>query len=447
VTRSPVRAQGAEAVPERLAREDLAILRLESPTVAGHTLKIAILDPPAGRRRTDAEVVRAGIADRIVRVARLRRRLYTGPQLSAPAWVDDPSFDVRDHVRAVPGAISHQDLRRTCARMMEEHLDRSRPLWTIDVLAPFEHGGAVIVWKLHHSMADGVTAMRLVEQVLWDGGTRPEHLDASQRASMPAEVRRALAARRPERLPGTLRRELSRARNPSPFEGPIGASRVVAFVSVPLGSLKRSAKALAPGATVNDAILALVTGGLRRWATGRRDSLGSVRVKVPVSLHNSAEGAVAANRNSYFCVALPVAEPDPAVRLRRITEETEHRKRAGDPLVLDTLLRDASRVAPPVGHLLERLTLHPRAFALNVSNLLGPVERPSVLGAPVRAFYSLAEIDDRHGLRVAVVSMADELHFGLCADPAIVGDLDSLVVGIWDEAAALVRSAGRMGAG
>jgi hypothetical protein len=153
-----------------------------------------------------------------------------------------------------------------------------------------------------------------------------------------------------------------------------------------------------------------------------------------------------ANRDSFFVVSLPVEEPDPVERLRRISAETVLCKRAGDPFVLDTLLRDLAHVAPPLRRALERLAGHPRAFALNVSSLAGPVERPSVLGAPVRALYSIAEIGERHGLRVAVVSMANELHFGLCADPAIVRDLDPLVTGILAEASALLARSGAGGA-
>jgi diacylglycerol O-acyltransferase / wax synthase len=80
---------------------------------------------------------------------------------------------------------------------------------------------------------------------------------------------------------------------------------------------------------------------------------------------------------------------------------------------------------------------HPRSFALNVSNVRGPAYRPSVMGAPVRALYSIADIDEQHGLRVAVISMADELHFGLCGEPAIVRTLDPLVAGIAADAASL----------
>jgi hypothetical protein len=314
------------------------------------------------------------------------------------------------------------------------------------VLDPLADGDVCIIWKLHHAMADGVTAMRFAEEVLWDAPTGARDVEPSvlAPAGRLAELRGALSARRPGRLPPTLRRELRRARLPSPFEGAIGGTRIVDFVSLPLGSLKRAAKALVGTATVNDVVLALVAGALRRSARPG-GSLGTVRVRVPVSLHHRAENSAVTNRDSFFVVALPLEEPDPVERLRRISAETVLCKRAGDPFVLDTLLADLGRAAPPLRRVLERLAGHPRAFALNVSNIAGPVERPSVLGAPVRALYSIAEVGERHGLRVAVVTMEDELHFGLCADPGIVRDLDPLVAGILGEARELLdrsRAAG-----
>jgi diacylglycerol O-acyltransferase / wax synthase len=434
-------AEAPPAGPERLSAEDLAILRLESDTVAGHTLKVAILDPPPTERRPDVESLRARIAARIERAPRLRCRLQMSSGRRA-AWVDDPTFDVRDHLRALPvsGTVSDDHLLPgVCARMMEERLDRARPLWTIDLLDPLEEGRIALIWRLHHSVADGAMAMRLAEEVLWDTTDVARPGDGGHGHSAPlAHIREALDARRPGRLPGTLRRELRGTRNPSPFDGVVGTRRAVSFASIRLGALRRAAKTLVPGATVNDAVLALVGGGLRSWAETRGDRLASLRVKIPVSLHQRAESPATANRDSFFCVALPLGEPDPVERLRHITDETALRKRAGDPLVVDTLLRDVARVAPPLRHLLDRLTLHPRAFALNVSNVVGPIKSPSLLGAPVRALYSIADIDHRHGLRVAVISMADELHVGLCADPAIVGDLEPLVDGIRAEGAALL---------
>jgi WS/DGAT/MGAT family acyltransferase len=430
-----------EAPPEAakpLSAGDLAILRLESPTVAGHTLKVVVLGSPAGGRRPGVEEVREHIAERIERAPQLRWKLRMRARGRAE-WVEDPGFDLRDHVRSLSAgsAISAAELRRICARTIEGRLDRSKPLWAIDVAEPLEDGGIALVWSLHHSFADGVTAMRLAEQVLWDDDASPGDPRAPARAGMRGGLREALATRRPGRLPAALRRELARAHEDPPFEGPIGTRRLVSFTSVPLDGIYRTARELVPGATVNDVVLALVAAGLRGWAGSSGSALRSLRVRVPVSLHHRAERLEPANRDSFFCVALPLAVADPVERLRQITEQTALRKRSRDAYVLDALLRDMARLAPPVRRVLDAFLGHPRSFALNVSNVRGPAYRPSVMGAPVRALYSIADIDEQHGLRVAVISMADELHFGLCGEPAIVRTLDPLVAGIAADAASL----------
>jgi len=431
------------ALIEPLSREDVAMLRLESPTVRGHVLKVAVLGPGRSGAPPDVEALRDRVAERLARAPRLRCALLEPRAWRRAAWVEDPAFDVREHVRRLPTSepVSEDGLRDAVARVMEEPLERSRPLWTLDVLHPTADGGTCLVWKLHHAMADGMTAMRFGDALLWDAPTAAGRFARGRATAPPARSRvgRALSARRPERLPPTLRRELRRNRHPSPFDGSIGRMRTVAFASLPLGALKRAAKAIDETTTVNDVVLALVAGGLRRWAGG--GPLGGLRVRVPVSLRGG-ESATVANRNSFFVVSLPVTEADPDERLRRISGETARCKRAGDPLVLDTLLADLARVAPPLRRAIERLAGHPRTFALCVSNIAGPVARPTVLGAPVRALYSIAEVGERHGLRVAVVSMADEVHFGLCADSSIVSDLDPLVAGIHAEASALQQLSG-----
>jgi WS/DGAT/MGAT family acyltransferase len=431
-----------EALPtpaKPLTAEDVAILRLESPTVAGHTLKVAILDPAPPGPRPDVDALRARIAGRIDRAPQLRCKLRMHSRGRAE-WADDPTFDARNHVRALPAArpISEDELQRICARMMQERLDRSKPLWAMNLVDPLESGGLALIWSIHHSLADGAMAMRLAEEVLWDDGDTAADARVTPATPRPlGDLREALELRRPGRLPATLRRELARARERSPFEGFVSALRAVAFTSIGLGSLKRSARRLVPEATINDVVLALVGAGLQQWAEARDDQLRSLRVRIPVSLHHGAERPEAANRDSFFCVALPVATTDPVERLRRITRETALRKRARDAQIVDALLRDVGWLAPPVRRMLESLLARPQAFALNVSNVKGPTYRPSVLGVTVRAFHSVADVDHQHGLRVAVISMADELHFGLCAEPTIVGSLDPMIEGIIAEAASL----------
>jgi WS/DGAT/MGAT family acyltransferase len=426
-------------VIEPLGRADVDILRLESRSVAGHTLKIAILGPSGDLARPDVDAVRRHVAERLPRTPLLRCRLREGRRGRATAWVDDPSFDVRRHVRPLPASepVSERGLRDVVARVMEERLDRAHPLWTLDVLDAMAGGDVCLIWKLHHALADGVTALRLADAVLWDAptGAGPGP-PLSRRRRRLGRLGDALWVRRPERLPPVLRRELHRSPEPSPFDGSIGRARSVAFASVPLRAVRRAAKALVATATVNDVVLALVAGALRRSSGGA--AVAGMRVRVPVRLDTRREHPAPANRGSFFVVGLPVDEPDTVQRLRRICAETARCKRGADPYILDTLASDLSRLAPPLRRAIQRLEGHPRTFALDVSNIAGPAERPTVLGAPVRTLYTVGEIGERHALRVAVVSMADELSFGLCSDPAIVPGLDPLADGLRAEASALL---------
>ena len=210
--------------------------------------------------------------------------------------------------------------------------------------------------------------------------------------------------------------------------------------SAGLAGLRRVAAAT-DGATVNDAVLAVVAGGLRRWLEAHHGHLGAVRVKVPVSLHGPplAPGDDArqpGNRDSLFCLDLPLGSADPLQRLAAIRHATRIRKQDHDAQHLDALLRDLAGT-PRLRRFAERVLAHPRSFALNVSNVPGPRHPVAVLGGPVHAMYTLAEIREHHALRIAVVSLASTLNFGLVADPTLLADVDHLASGMQAEAAIL----------
>jgi diacylglycerol O-acyltransferase / wax synthase len=415
------------AIP--LAREDRAILELESPTIAGHTCKVVVLGGPP----PDLAALRAAIGERIAAAPLLTRRLGGTPD--APAWVADDAFDVARHVQATHvggAALDAAGLRTAVARLFAQRLDRARPLWQIDAL-PLAGGETALVWRIHHALADGTAAMRYAKALLWDA--------AAGTTARPAAAHAADDARRRAHLARFLARELPTLSHPprrSPFDGRVGTAREVAFATVALAPLHDAAQALA-GATLNDAVLAVVGGGLRRWLEHHHGHLGSVRVKVPVSLHHA--GDEAGNRDSFFAVAVPLGEPDPCARLRAVHAATQVRKADHDAETLDALLGELARVSPALERFAERVESSPRAFALNVSNVPGPRAPVSVLGAPVSALHSLAEIGERHALRVAVVSLADRLCFGFCADPEIVHDVATIADGTEAEAAALTAAA------
>jgi diacylglycerol O-acyltransferase / wax synthase len=414
--------------PILLQPQDLAILALESQTVAGHACKVVLV----GDGAPGLAELRSAIGRRIAGAPELTRRL--GEVGGAPAWVPDERFDLAAQVVACPtaGPLDDAGLRREVARLFAERLDRSRPLWRIDV-APLQGERQALVWRTHHALADGTTAMRLARAILWD--PRPEPAAATD---PPGATAAADDARRRGHLLGFMRREIGPPGHPSPFDGRIGTRRQVAFAAIPLGPLRDAARS-ACAATVNDAVLTVVAGGIRRWLEAHHGRLGTIRVRVPVSLHH--EGDDPGNSDSFFSLGVPLDEPDPVARLRAVREATAARKADDDARTQDELMRGLARRSPTLRALAARLQASPRGFAVAVSNIVGPRAPVAVLGAPVGGVYSLAEIGQRHALRVGVVSLAGTLGLGLCADPGIVDDLQAMAEGAEAEARALIEAA------
>jgi hypothetical protein len=415
-----------------LSTEDRAILELESGAVAGHTCKVVMLGAPA----PSLAALRGSVARRIDAAPALTRRL-SGPARQ-PVWEDDDRFDIAAHVVAAEGVGSAGELRERVAELFADRLDRDRPLWRIDVvpLAPAMSGigDAAVVWRIHHALADGTTAMRFAEAVLWDapGPSRGEPHRAHRSATAADQGRRRAG------LAAFFRHEVALGAGRSPFDARISSGREIAFASARLRPLHDAAKRIC-GATVNDAVLAAVAGSLRSWLQHHHGRLGRVRVKVPVSLHHGDDEG---NRDSFFTLELPLGEPDPVARLTAIHRGTAERKANHDAETLDRLMRELAIASPGLERFCRELESSPRAFALSVSNVPGPGGPLMVLGAPVEAVYSIAEIGERHALRIAVVSACGDLRFGFCSDPAIVHDLGRLALGVESEVSALMHAAG-----
>jgi len=415
----------SEGIP--LTDEDRAILDLEGPNVAGHMVKVIRVAGPG----VTVPQLKDSVASRIDSAPEMKRRL--GGEPGAPCWVDDPDFDLDRHIAVHKDGeeVSDDEIRRATAALLEEKLDRSLPLWRLDVAATSD-GGSALIWRVHHVMADGSAAMRLARQVLWD------QQDVGE-AGRPRPARDPAAdeehERRRRHLLGFYEREFTRSRGRSPFDGEPGARRAVSFATVSLARLHDSAKALA-GSTLNDAVLAVVAGALRRWMELHDETrTDTLRVKVPVSLHHGDDGL--ANRDSYFSVPLPLGEPDPLKRLAEITEATSERKSDHDAEELDQILHRVSGTSKRLGRLLSRVEASPRRFAFSVSNVKGPGQPVAIGGAPVETIHSVVEIGHHHALRIAVLSVDDRLCFGFCADPELVSDLEEMAAGAEEEAALL----------
>lgn len=442
---------------ERLTREDAEILELERGPIAGHTLKVLVLERPPGTPPLKVERLRERVAARIHLVPRARERLARTPLgLAAPVWVDDDAFDIERHVRRAPtrGTVSQARLRELAGEAMSGRLARDHPLWDLELVSPMANRRAALIMRFHHAWADGATAMKVVRALLFDGEDdgaadgwvpKPAPGDPELIARAVADrvgglagaaealartvtspARWRLGAEEITRLPGAIGRELLPGEGESPFSGTIGRKRAVAYTAAPLADYKAAEHAAGEGVTVNDVVLAVVAGGIRTWLRHKTGVETPLRCKVPVSLHRRDEGPDVGNRDSFMIIELPVGEADPWARVASVHRQTAERKRHHDAETLDALFSDLASFAPPVERWLTRVTSSSREFAINVSNVPGPREPVTILGAKLMEMLSNSEVGLDHALRVSAVSLCGELAIGLCADPDVVSDLDGL---------------------
>lgn len=445
---------------ERLSAEDARILRLESPTVAGHTLKVLLLDEVPGRPPLEVGELCDRISARLHRTPRLMQRVVLDDGPGTPGWVRDEGFDITHHVRQWSLSDGADALRQHVERLMSQRLDRRRPLWTLDVVDGVGHNQTVLVLKLHHAMADGTGALRIASALLWEKSPGPAEVSRSAPPAGGAPranvgQRRALARaltrrrqwhellRETRSLPTALERELSPRVRPTSFARPVGTRRAVAFAAFPVADARAVKRSLGGDITINDVVLAVTAAGLRRWLEQHGQPLSALRVKVPVSLHAHDETtASVGNRDSCFFVELPMAEPDPVRRLLDISHQAARCKRLGDAQALDLFFRDVAHVSGWLGRAAVRWSMSPRVFTLNVSNVAGPAGPLKVCGRRVAAVHSVAEIADWHAVRVSALSAAGVLTFGICTDPEVVEDVEVIAEGISAGFAELVRAAG-----
>jgi WS/DGAT/MGAT family acyltransferase len=509
---------------EQLSGLDAAFLALDTPRTTGHVGSIQIVEAlgPDGTPLT-LDRLMAVIATRIHLVPPMRRRVVEVPLgIGQPFWAEDPEFDLEFHVRelALPAPGSIHQLTEQVARIHSRTLDRARPLWEIYLIHGLAGDRSALYAKLHHAMIDGVGGQEIAAALLdlcpegrdvpppppWQPAPLPSTraLLARTAASLTvvpgmagrftADVVRAApallqlvlprvpgvdqvatlgtriateasGARLGAVLPGgagigdgpVLRHAPGRA-PATPFNRNVSPHRRVALRSVPLDVVK--AVKSAARMTVNDVIMAVCAGALRRWLADHDALTGEPLVAaVPVSVRTpAAEGAKSGdgtfgNRVSLMLATLPTHEEDPLTRMRIAHRATLAAKNHHEAIPAN-LLADAYQFTMPalMGLTMRanaRLRVMERAslFNLFVSNVPGPAVPLYLAGHRVLASYPVSAIADGQGLNITVLSYLGELHFGLTADRELVPDLDVLAGYLSDEVAELARRTGVHGTG
>lgn len=455
---------------EHLTPLDATFLELEEADESAHMHIGALLvfdGPPGGA--PSPEQVRRQLDERLHTLPRYRQRLsepHTGG-LSWPAWIPHEGFDVAAHVRhaALPAPGGPAELREWAGDYWSHRLDRSLPLWEVVLIDGLEHGRWALCTKTHHCMVDGVGSIDASYLML---DPSPEGSPPPPAAAAAADLERqassgwlgaiphvaARAARAGAELavhPERLREMLGRSRAvlelllrdelvPAPRTSlgvPIGTRRRFATVSTGLDDVKQVKRAL--GGTVNDVVLATVTGGLRRLLEGRGESLPrqGLRAMVPVNVREPGERL--GNHISSLFVHLPVAEADSAQRYRATLREAESLK-SGSQATGSRALVELTGLAPPVLHsVLARSLFASRLFNVTVTNVSGPQDPLYAFGARLREVLPLVPLAAEHAVGVAVISYDGRLTFGISADYETVPDLEVLAAGIEDSLAELLE--------
>jgi WS/DGAT/MGAT family acyltransferase len=434
---------------------DTAFLYLETPTNHLHVAWAAVLDTRDRRDALSRRRLCELIVGRLHLLPALRKRL-TDPRLryTQPDWVD-VDVDPGDHITVHNSA----DLEDVAAEVLARPLDRHRPLWEMHVVRGLPDSRTGLIVKLHHAVLDGPSGAELMIQLLdferhpaaTSTPTAPLNVDppptraeldrlARRRASHGAsraavEMRHAAdvvaAAQRwdfehPDVVvPGTF--DAPR----TPFNQPITARRAVRFTGIPLDVLDKVRRDT--GSTVNDVVLAITGGALRRYLHRHHALPASPLVAmVPVSTRDN-RSPTGGNHLSALLTTLATNIRDPAERLAQITRVTNTVKLRHDDTGLGSLGGLLDVVPPRVGQGLARLVGRmrlarwgPLSFNVVVSNVPGPDVPLYCNGALVESAYPMGPITDWSAINVTVVSYQRYLAFGLVACPDVVADIDEL---------------------
>jgi diacylglycerol O-acyltransferase len=456
-------------MPVTLSALDATFLELEQRD-GGALMSIGgamIFDPRRDGTVPTLDEVRASLGERLAALPRYSQRL-SSPRvggLAWPQWVDDPSFDIRSHVghAALPAPGGEAELCEWIAEFFSHPLDRARPLWSTILLGGLEHGRWALVQKTHHCLVDGVGSVDVLALMLdrephpWATSRRPpsERAQPGPWSALAAHAPQPLAQAGAAGARATRggidavlhpRDAFARARGlvellvhdeivAAPgcsLNVPTGQGRSFAVVRARLDELKQIAHEL--GGSVNDAVLAACTSGLRTLLLqrGEHPPARGLRAMVPVNLRAASERLALGNKVSSLFVNLPVAEPVALVRFKSIASSTRRLKESTMPAGVDAFI-DLAALTPPVLHAaLARSAYATRLFNITITNIPGPQEPMFSLGARMRELLPFVPLAAQHAAGVAVFSYDGLLTFGISADRAAVPDLEVLAGAICD---------------
>jgi diacylglycerol O-acyltransferase len=461
----------ANAHMDRLSALDVSFLTNESSASHMHVGGICIFEGPPPSYEDLLEHVRS----RLHLVPRFRQKLaYPPVPTGRPFWIDDPAFNLEYHVRhsALPSPGSEDQLRNMAARVFSQQLDRTKPLWELWMVQGLTRKRFAFVTKTHHALVDGVSGVDIAT-VLFDVKPVPEpHEDEHEWVPSPEPSGAALMARDAvavARAPVGLLRRLERAvehpretlqqateaaealgevgwnfANPAPkvpLNVEIGSHRRYQWVRADLAQFKRIKGVL--GGTVNDVVLAVVSGALRRWLMSRgiKPDGMELRAQVPVSIRTKDQQGHLGNQIAAVRGPIPVYVEDPVKRLELCRQGMEGIKESKQALGAEVISRFNDFAPPTLLAQAARVNFSTRLFNLVVTNVPGPQIPLYVLGRELEDIFPVGFLPPDQALFVAIMSYNGGINFGLLADYDAIDDVDAIAAGIEASIAELAEAA------
>ncbi len=464
---------------DRLTALDNSFLVLERPNAYMHVASTMIFEAGPLKRPDggiDAEKIRAMIGASLHEIPRYRQRLAWIPFENHAVWVDDENFQLDYHVRhtSLPRPGSEEQLKRLSARVMQQHLDRARPLWEIWIVEGIEKDRFALISKVHHCMVDGISGVDLMKVLMnlspdvTEPAESPRFMprpapsgvellrhELMRRAAAPLsllrgighlvneaqDTRQAILVRlraAAETLGATLR-----SASPTPLNRPIGPHRRYDWMTMELADVKAVRKAF--GGSLNDVVLTVVTGAVRRFLERRgvRAAGLDFRIMAPVSVRSQDESGALGNRVSAWVVPLPIGEDDPREQLAQIAARTAELKDSKSAVGAEVLTGALEWTPSQLLALGARNATRLLPFNMVVTNVPGPQIPMYMAGARMHETYPHVPLMDNLGLGIALLSYDGHIFWGFTADYDVVPDLDEFVAGTREALAELVRAARR----
>lgn len=457
---------------DRLTALDAAFLHIERDGLPIHVASVAtfeaapLLDDDGNLR---LEELRQQASARLRGLPRLRRRVVWPPlAMGRPCWVDDPDFDIADHIDAVelPSDAGPDALRHYAEALVAECLPADRPLWHLRLVTGLPDERIGVVERVHHALVDGVSGVDVATLFLdlspdsapaapepWSPAPAPTPFalaveGLAERAAVPLRLAGVLVdAVHPVRL---ARRTVRAVQSVtalagdgllaprSLLNGPVGRTRRLAWISTRLEDARQAGHER--GGTTNDVVLAAVAHGLRALLLDRGVAIGVdevVKVLVPVSLREAHQRGTLGNRVGALLLPLPIGLGDPDERLRAIVATSKRLKAHREADGVDLLLAAASLLPPALDGPVSRLTDHQPFVNIVVTNVPGPPVPLYCLGARMLEAFPVVPLGGNLPLGVAILSYDGMLNVSVTVDAEAFPDVEVLRDGIREGFAAV----------